>query len=944
MTPPKTNSPLAYVVALAVAALMLGVGLGRFGIWQPAELRMADVARGDSEAPTECQARIAATRPPAQIAAVRLGFRRFGTNEVAGRLPTALLAILATLALALAAGRASDPRTGAYVGIAYATMPTVFMNARQMFGGGVAQSAFTLFLAAGIYVMWGRPPPGVVDDGYPADGKLEVPKAGPAAMLWLYGRWVLLAVALFAVAAAGWMLGVAPVLLGVGIAAMLRWRHESLASRVVGAALTVGGLVLTYLSLRATFHPTDGYSALTGVLHCRDAFNGTLLGPAAPRPVPTYDAYIEQIGHGLFPWTGLVAFGVVRLLFAPPTAGKFSSVEVAPGGVDGDAPVAVDIPAAWRESGMRVAAFVTLVVAFVLQSLYLQQFGTGPFIAAAPLAIAAGILLRDAEREAVPFRLVVAGATLLTVVMLRDYLLFPKSSFGALGLSDGGPAFPTGFTSTLRPWLKTHLGNDALVAIFKGSAPGEVYFLVEGVLFILIALSALFQGAGPVQPIGWARPYTWMVDVERAARAELEAEPPQLPPALAWVKYLTGFGILAYFRVWAGAIAALVVGSALTRLVMIPRLPFGRPVAPLSTQAQIALTVVGLLPVTILIGTYAVIALWNLFAFLGKPRGPVTQVLGSRVAFVAVGALTVGLVITQLYVPALSEHLSPRGVWTVIRSLRRSGDLVGRYGGQNDRATRYYAAADVRDLTDEASAVDFLAGRSPRRFVVVAADVFPSLNRAYRRRSSQDGLRQNIPIIDANNSNLYVASSELGGMRSRNPLDAVVLTTDTNNRRIRDRITPGQYSTEAWYRPHGRYADGRWIDEPARFDDAIEYLGYNLDANGQAAVPLGGSFKITYHFRMAREIAGDHQIFVHIDGPCPRINGDHPPVGGRYPVRYWLEGDFIHDEHTITVPLHCRAGVYTVYIGFFQGDDRMRVSGGEHDRENRVVAARINVR
>src|SRR5262245_39508008 len=114
MTPPKTNPWLAYLVALSVAALMLGVGLGRFGIWQPAELRMADLARGDGEptSSTDCTQRVASTHPPAQIAAVRVGFRRFGANEVAGRLPTALLAIFATLALALAVGRASDPRAG----------------------------------------------------------------------------------------------------------------------------------------------------------------------------------------------------------------------------------------------------------------------------------------------------------------------------------------------------------------------------------------------------------------------------------------------------------------------------------------------------------------------------------------------------------------------------------------------------------------------------------------------------------------------------------------------------------------------------------------------------------------------------------------------------------------------------------------------------------------
>jgi hypothetical protein len=31
-------------------------------------------------------------------------------------------------------------------------------------------------------------------------------------------------------------------------------------------------------------------------------------------------------------------------------------------------------------------------------------------------------------------------------------------------------------------------------------------------------------------------------------------------------------------------------------------------------------------------------------------------------------------------------------------------------------------------------------------------------------------------------------------------------------------------------------------------------------------------------------------------------------------------------------------------MGFFEGGDRMRLDGGNHDRDNRVVVARINVR
>lgn len=869
----------AYIVVFVVALTILASGLGRFGIWQPAELRIADLARGEGPA------REAQSRPPLQIAAVRVGFNRLGATEVGGRLPTALFAVAATMALALAVAAASDARTGAFVGITYATMPLVFMNARQMFGGGVAQSAFTLLFAAIIYVFWGRPPPGVADDSPGGSGTSQ---GGLVAALWHYGRWLLLALVPLAIAAAGAMLGVVPVLLGASLAALLRWRYESRSSRIAGALLALVGVVTGYLCFRAAVAPHEGYDALTGVAG----------GPNPPRPLPTYETYIEQIGHGLFPWTGIAAFGVVRLLFAPPTQGLDKAASP------------VTIAEAWRESGMRLAAFVTLCVAFGVQSFHLQQFGLSPFIAVAPLAVATGVALRDAEREQAPWRLVVAGATFFTVIVVRDYMLFPKSSYAALGLPEGGPAFPTGFTTPLKDLGRVQ------------TPTAEVYFLAWALIFIGLGLSPLFQGAGHVKSFAWKRPFTWIREIEDQARAELEREPPLLPAWLNWARPLLPTAILANLSSW------LLLFAATVMVVF----GFSAAFSPtLTTQVRNAFVGIAAIPLIVVLATYFVLALWNFYAWAGDPDRVWVQWLGSRVAFVPLAAFLAAVISTHYFVPALSEHLSPRGVWSVIRTVRRSNEPVARYGGnQNDRATRYYADFEPVDLHSESEAVEWLRQREPRHYMVVGADVFPSLNRSFRR-AQPEGQRHNVPVIDATNSNLYVAASDLGSRPSRNPLDPFVMSVDRDN-------------TGRLWHPHGRHIDGHFVPEPARFDDAIEYLGFNLDSNNMSYVPLGGSFKLTLHFRVLREVYGDHQIFIHVDGPCPRINGDHPPVGGRYPVRYWLPGDYIHDEFRVSIPSYCRAGRYYVYMGFFQGDDRMRVSGGEHDRENRVVAAVVNVR
>jgi hypothetical protein len=892
MSAPPSKGPLQALVApLLVALLVIATGLGNFGIWQPTELRVADAARGTVQAPE-----VLGSRPPAQVSAVRFGFRTFGASESGGRLPSALLGTVAVLALALAVWSASDARTAGFAGTAYASMPLVFMNARQMFGGGVAQSAFTLLFSSAIVALFCRPPP----EDKPALQTLYKLRAVPVLLF-----------APLAVLSGGAMLGVVPVLVGVGIVPLLRWKDEEPAARGMGLALTAVGAVLGALAFRAGVRlPLEGYSWLVGT------------GPEAhpPATLPTHDTLIEHIGHAVFPWTGLVAFGLARLGAPPP-------LDASDVGREG---TVVPTGEAWRESALRLSAIGAAVVAFGLQGFHVQQFGPSPFIAAAPLAIAAAIALRDSERSAIGWKVVTAGVTFFTVIMVRDYLLFPKSSYSALGLIDGGPSFPDGFrwsqdnqpNKTIFQWFAANkLGSFGHIA--RGSAPGEAYFVVMALAYIAVALPALFQGAGTIARFGLLRPYEWMREVEAAASAERDA----LARENRWRFYhaVTGTGILANFRAWAAGVALALVagfgGSAATSQT-------------LGTQARATLYGFAAIPVVVLAGIYGFILLWNLFSWLGDPRGPVARVLGSRVGITALAGVLVAVLFTRGYIPALSEHLSPRGVWAVIKQVRRSHERVARFGGSSEeRTTGYYADFPVTNLDSEGEAVSWLrTGTSAdRRFMLVDARVFSQLNRAYRLAQPQ-GSRSNIPVLDASNSNLLVAASDAGERGSRNPLDAIVMSTD----RLLTR--------EDHYHAHGRYEGSRFVEEPARYDDNLEFLGYNLDSKGMSYVPVGGSFKIKYHFRVLREMSGSWQIFIHVDGQCPRINGDHEPAGGRYPVRNWLPGDIIHDEQEITIPGYCRGGTYYVYMGFFQGDDRMRVTGGDHDRENRVVAARIVVR
>jgi hypothetical protein len=130
----------------------------------------------------------------------------------------------------------------------------------------------------------------------------------------------------------------------------------------------------------------------------------------------------------------------------------------------------------------------------------------------------------------------------------------------------------------------------------------------------------------------------------------------------------------------------------------------------------------------------------------------------------------------------------------------------------------------------------------------------------------------------------------------------------------------------------------------ARYEDKIELVGYDEDFPNEGYVGAGQSFTVTWYWRCLRTVPGGFKIFLHVDGQGNRLNGDHDPVDGKYPVRLWDEGDVVVDRQELQVPANYRPGEYTYYIGFYNGGTRLHVEQGPEDDADRVIAGRFLVR
>jgi hypothetical protein len=286
--------------------------------------------------------------------------------------------------------------------------------------------------------------------------------------------------------------------------------------------------------------------------------------------------------------------------------------------------------------------------------------------------------------------------------------------------------------------------------------------------------------------------------------------------------------------------------------------------------------------------------------------------LGNLRVFPALGGgLAVGVFVALSFQPALSQHFSPKPVYDAYSELTEGRpDPLASYKLPST-AAHYYTRAPIEEISKQADLIGFLR-KAGQRWAVIQPDELPELNRAYRRETGE-----HLYVADGRSARLLLIAAK--------PIDGRPNQSFIENTVLKDA-------------PEAQHTVG------ANYEDRVELLGYDLDLPGGDSVGAGQRFAVTWYWRVLGEGPSGYEIFVHIDGDGLRLNGDHVPVGGRYPTKLWEKGDVIVDTQELMVPANYPIGDYAMYVGLFSGSKRLEVQSGPHDEVNRVNAGALPVR
>lgn len=283
----------------------------------------------------------------------------------------------------------------------------------------------------------------------------------------------------------------------------------------------------------------------------------------------------------------------------------------------------------------------------------------------------------------------------------------------------------------------------------------------------------------------------------------------------------------------------------------------------------------------------------------------------------------VAMMFVYTFLPNVTNHVSQRGVFETYTELSDPGEDLFRYQvSSRDHSVYLQHVEALKGSTQLRQKFD----SDERLFAVIPRKKLAAINYDIRR-----AFKRNVHVLDARSSRLLLISNKLE-------------EGETDHNFVADKIVEGEPNIDFPVTFETKSGETKH----AVFDNQLKLLGYSLDNeprdDGLVAYGWGDTMTITYFFEVLKRVPSSQKVFLHVDYPGNRINGDHYPNQGEFPTNYWMPGDIVKDVHPLEIDSYSTPGVYTLNMGLFLGSRRMKVEPRTaHGGRNRITIGKIRV-
>jgi len=276
-----------------------------------------------------------------------------------------------------------------------------------------------------------------------------------------------------------------------------------------------------------------------------------------------------------------------------------------------------------------------------------------------------------------------------------------------------------------------------------------------------------------------------------------------------------------------------------------------------------------------------------------------------------------GYKLANFDIPTMTNHFSMKGLVDTYEVSSDPDDVLIRLGADTMLNSYYLRDRDVQEINNVSELGTLFCEAEGRVFAIMAASYLAEAYYTVRTTSaeSDECEEQDLYVIDARSTRFILASNRLRSDRG-----------DTQQSIIAENVFTEETIP----------SDAVRLDEPYLVDNRIELIAYRVPES------TSGDFDLETFWRVNSRPRAGYQSFIHVDYSGNRINGDHDLVEGAFPMNYWVPGEIVRDRFTLEVSRTDPRGEYTIFYGFFRGDNRLTVNRPS-TTENRIPLGTILV-